>query len=82
MQPPAWPAQSRLQVCREFAPFSPQARWGDDGARRVRNDPAQPLGPRHKKTARRRLNYHHGADSMPALCYLAYTVHSWSSRVV
>jgi hypothetical protein len=24
------------RYCRQFDPFSPQARWGDDGARRVR----------------------------------------------
>jgi hypothetical protein len=24
-----------LQVCRKNDPFSPQARWGDDGARQV-----------------------------------------------
>ena len=32
---PACAAESGPQVCRKKDPFSPQARWGDDGARRV-----------------------------------------------
>jgi hypothetical protein len=32
---PAWAAVNGPQVRRKKDPFSPQARWGDDGARRV-----------------------------------------------
>ena len=34
-KPPAYAVESGLQVRRKNDPFSPQARWGDDGARQV-----------------------------------------------